>query len=316
MLLERISENIRLTIGVEYELIIVNNTTNKYTILSAYNEGVRRSKYSIICFSHEDVLFYTPNWGRNVIDHFEDPATGMIGVTGGMAQSIVPSAWWYNNYFGRCATNVLMSTTHEPGVNLELVYSHPDNNQEKCPVSIIDGLWFCIRKDLFEKISFDVDTYGGFHLYDADISMQVGLYAKKYVVYDILIQHVWNGNINNHYFDELQKFADKWSATLPIQVDGLEENYGHILGWHSLRALVLDMIQKNIPKGEILHLVKTYSGLLQKNYKSHWFNLYFSLSTSLGYKIVNRIFFRLEKITGFTKAPGYIKKEYIATALP
>ena len=311
VLLERISKNIRLTIGVEYELIIINNISNKHTILSAYNEGVSLSKFPTICFTHEDVLFYTQGWGNNVIEHFKDSGTGMIGVTGGMAQSIVPGAWWYNHYFGKCATHLLMSATQKPGENLELYFNNPNNHEIKCPVSIIDGLWFCIRKSLFEKISFDEETYGGFHLYDADISMQVGMYAKKYVVYDILMQHVWNGNIDNHYYEELKKFTRKWSDTLPVHVVGLPRNYSDILGWHSLRAVVLDMLSKKMAKKDIQHFVNIYQPLLDKNYRSGWFKMYFFLSRYVGYHFVNSVFFRLEKLTGFSKTPGYSKTKYV-----
>lgn len=312
VLLERISKNIGLTIGVDYELVIIDNTSNHYTILSAYNEGVRRSRFPFICFTHEDVLFYTQNWGKNVIDHFQDPGTGMIGVTGGMAQSIVPGAWWYNHYFGKGATHLLMSSTRKPLEDLELYHNKPCNEESRCEVSIIDGLWFCIRKTLFEKISFDEKTYGGFHLYDADISMQVGTYAKRYVVYDILMQHVWNGSIDNNYFDELKKFADKWKEVLPVQSQGLKSNYTHILGWHSLRALVLDMLSKQVPTNDISDVVNLYKPLLNKNYKSGWFNLYFLLSRYFGYRFVNRLFVYIERMTGFSKTPGYIKTKYIA----
>lgn len=310
-LLERITRNIQLTIGVVYELVIVDNTANEYTILSAYNEGVRLSNFPIICFTHEDVLFYTNNWGKHVLDHFQDPGTGMIGVTGGTAQSIVPGAWWYNHYFGKGATHLLMSATHEPMKDLYLYHNNPSDNESKCPVSIIDGLWFCIRKDLFTNINFDEKTYGGFHLYDADISMQVGNYAKRYVVYDILIQHVWNGSIDNHYFEELKKFAHKWRKMLPVQAEGLENNYAHILGWHSLRALVLDMFAKGISQREISDIIREYKPLLEKNYSSMWFNFYFLLSRYFGYTLVNRIFLALERMAGFKKTPGFSKTKFI-----
>ena len=35
------------------------------------------------------------------------------------------------------------------------------------------GVWFCIRKKLFEHVKFDDKNYSGFHFYDIDISMQI-----------------------------------------------------------------------------------------------------------------------------------------------
>lgn len=308
VLLDRLKKNIEETIGVVYELVIVDNTLNSFSIFTAYNTGVKKANYDILCFTHEDVLFYSQDWGKKVLTHFEDDYTGMIGVTGGTAQSIVPGAWWYNNYFAKSAISVLMSSSKKPGEDLELNYNNPFDAAAKTEVIIIDGLWFCIRKDLFEKIKFDEQTFTGFHLYDADISMQVGLYAKKYVVFDILLQHVWNGDINKQYYTELEKFVVKWSNHLPLAVRGLEDKYVHLLGWHSLRNVVLDMINKNFEKKYISKIIEQYQPLLSKNYKSNWFSLYFCLSRYLGHRRVNSLFFRLEKIAGFTKIPGYTKK--------
>ncbi|MDQ6763403.1 MAG: glycosyltransferase family protein, partial [Bacteroidota bacterium] len=221
-LLHSLQANIEASIGVPYELLIIDNTNNDHTILSAYNEGVRKAKYEIVCFAHEDILFYTNEWGKKVTAHFSDKEVGMIGVIGGMAQSVVPSAWWFNNYFARSARNLLMRATSKKDKKLYHYYSNPFNEVEKTEVAIVDGLWFCIRKDLFKKISFDEKAFTGFHLYDADISMQVLQYAKNYVVYDILIEHKWSGNISESYYKDLSTFAIKWNSYLPVQSKNTE----------------------------------------------------------------------------------------------
>ncbi len=95
---------------------------------------------------HEDVLFFSESWGKNVLAHFDNHEVGMIGVSGGMAQSIVPGAWWYNNYFGKCAINILMSQNGQPGKDHELLHNNPFPDNIKAEVVIIDGLWFCIKK--------------------------------------------------------------------------------------------------------------------------------------------------------------------------
>ena len=60
---EELKQNIAETIGCEYELCVIDNSRNEYSIFSAYNEGVRRAKGDILCFMHEDVLFRTNKWG-------------------------------------------------------------------------------------------------------------------------------------------------------------------------------------------------------------------------------------------------------------
>ena len=44
---KRLDENIRQTIGAEYEIVLVDNSEGKYGICGAYNEGVIRSQGDI-----------------------------------------------------------------------------------------------------------------------------------------------------------------------------------------------------------------------------------------------------------------------------
>jgi hypothetical protein len=306
-LLDAIKESIKATVGIPYELIVINNTNNKYTIFSAYNEGVKKAKYDIVCFTHEDVLFYTNDWGEKVVNHFKDPQVGMIGVIGGMAQSAVPSAWWFNNYFAKSARNMLMRDKDE---KLYHYYSNPYNEKDKTEVVIIDGMWFCIRKELFQKISFDEKTYAGFHLYDADISMQVLQHAKNYIVYDILIEHIWSGNISKDYYEDLCKFSNKWKDHLPIQNENIDNGYMKTYDWHALRSLILEMKSTHVPKERIQIILKKYYPIVKKN-NSVWFRNYFFVSRFLGYTSTNSIFYRIEKLIGFCKTPDYTKNVYM-----
>ena len=67
-----LKQNIADTIGVDYELVVIDNSRNQYSIFSAYNEGVKRAKGDMLCFMHEDVVFKNCNWGERVIKHFQN----------------------------------------------------------------------------------------------------------------------------------------------------------------------------------------------------------------------------------------------------
>ena len=85
-----LKENIVSTIGCEYELVVVDNSKNEYSIFSAYNEGVRRAKGDILCFMHEDILFYNKGWGFSIISHCKKYSdVGVLGVYGGHFYQIV-----------------------------------------------------------------------------------------------------------------------------------------------------------------------------------------------------------------------------------
>lgn len=60
---EELEKNIVETIGCDYELVVIDNSRNEYSIFSAYNKGVKRAKGNVLCFMHDDILYRTSNWG-------------------------------------------------------------------------------------------------------------------------------------------------------------------------------------------------------------------------------------------------------------
>ena len=53
---QELKQNIGTTIGCDYELVVVDNSSNDHSIFSAYNEGAEKAKSELLCFMHEDVL--------------------------------------------------------------------------------------------------------------------------------------------------------------------------------------------------------------------------------------------------------------------
>ena len=79
---KKLKDNIENTVGVVHEIICIDNSKSQYDIFSAYNEGVKRSQYPLLCFMHEDILHYTSDWGKLLINHFRDLKVGLIGISG------------------------------------------------------------------------------------------------------------------------------------------------------------------------------------------------------------------------------------------
>ena len=52
-----LSENIKNTVGCDYELIVIDNSQNSYSIFEAYNLGIERSNGDYLCFIHDDILY-------------------------------------------------------------------------------------------------------------------------------------------------------------------------------------------------------------------------------------------------------------------
>ena len=213
---EELKNNIQDTIGFDYELIVIDNSDNRYSIFSAYNEGVRRAKGDILCFMHEDIVFHTKAWGQKVVNHFIDEKVGLIGVVGGHYMPKCPASWWSTE----CSSGKILQGQRNDGIYSTEMFEwnrYKPKNLESVEVAVVDGFWFCIRRSLFEVIKFDEITYTGFHCYDIDISYQVlKLNYTVNVVFDILIEHKSYGNQDSIFYNERIKCFNKWNDNLPI----------------------------------------------------------------------------------------------------
>jgi len=218
---EELKVNIQTTIGLEYELVIIDNSKNEYSIFQAYNEGVRRAKYPYLCFMHEDILYHTQDWGEKVIEHLKDEKVGLIGVGGCHFLSKYPVSLlsWKVTIRNSFYSFNYIQGDQKNQVNKKEVL----NNLQGGSVNVLalDGMWFCLKRDLFEhtKLKFDEENYSGFHFYDFDICMQV--YAQKMdtkIIPDILIEHFSTGNFDKVWYDNAFVFYKKWKNYLPAAV--------------------------------------------------------------------------------------------------
>ncbi len=213
-----LKENINSTIGVEYEIITIDNSENKYSIFSAYNHGATLSIFPYLCFLHEDVLFVTNGWGINLIKHLNQDKCGIIGVAGGKIIANVPAQWSNENRYINIIQHTKKSKTglylHEPKSSSELFEE----------AIVVDGVFLSMRRDIFAQIKFD-ESLKGFHSYDYDISIQSVIAGyKNYVVYDILLEHFSEGFKDYNYYNNLIKVYKKWHLKLPLITSDIATN--------------------------------------------------------------------------------------------
>ncbi|MDR0866652.1 MAG: glycosyltransferase family protein [Candidatus Symbiothrix sp.] len=197
-----LKSNIEDTIGIPYELIVINNSTNKYSIFEAYNEGIKKSSFPFLCFMHEDIQYYTKDWGKSVIQHLPNPQTGLIGLAGSSYLIPMPAPWFYARPY---ICNVSFQKDCPP------IYPVAEEKE----VVGVDGVWFCSRKDVFNDISFDTDSFHNFHFYDLDISMQI--HEKGYhihIIPNIHIVHESMGRQDSSWIQSSYIFYHKWKKEL------------------------------------------------------------------------------------------------------
>jgi GT2 family glycosyltransferase len=209
--LEQFKQSLADTIGLDYELIVVDNSQNAYGICQAYNLGGEKAQYDILCFAHEDILFHTPNWGQNLLQHFENPKVGAVGVAG---SKIFSSRWFtFGGKHGFGKINILQHTVEGKAVHLEKT----DPGAKAGTMVSLDGVFIACRKSVFATTPFDEQNLRHFHCYDMDFSLRVSQQHVVLVAYDILLEHISCANYNERFAQEFDHhFMPKWAPQLPL----------------------------------------------------------------------------------------------------
>jgi GT2 family glycosyltransferase len=286
--LNQFKTSVTQTAGVEHEIIVVDNKENSYNIFEAYNEGIRKSTFSILCFVHEDVRFHTKDWGVNLINHFKDKTIGLVGTVGGNALPCCPAHWHGNLTLNEEYCNLIQHSPSKKTPDDVTGGSRHDfinpSNKNVIDTVTVDGLFFAIRKDFFTNgNSFDEKTFDGFHCYDIDMCLQVlNANLRVVVVFDILLEHFSLGSRNENWAVSSEKLADKWEHMLPVYKKSIPDK--KIVSLHHYRALLTYcyLVQDFFSDRKIRNIIKKYW------YKTPFlFNktsLYLWLWMKLGYK--------------------------------
>jgi glycosyltransferase involved in cell wall biosynthesis len=233
-----LAKNIQDTIGVDYEIVHIDNSRRQYGICEAYNIGVGRAKGDYLCFMHEDLIFHSYGWGASVEYYLRSGATDMLGIAGCF---YVPAR--YDWRFGKLGYVHLIQGLHTFGEH-PVYYNRGIRWNVTAPlkrVAIVDGCWFCIKKEHFlnGKMRFDSETFKDFHLYDSDISMQANMAGLTISVSsDIIIEHTSEGYYTTAFKDGNTDFINKWKEHLPYAVKELGKNDEVITEEEAERMLV------------------------------------------------------------------------------
>ncbi len=280
---KELEANIDATIGMVYEIIVIDNSANKYSIFEAYNIGVKKSSYPYLCFMHDDIMFHSNNWGLKVIDYFKDEQTGAIGVAGSPYAPQMPGSWWGG---GLVSQQLLVND----GDGLEpFTASASGNTSAKNQVVLLDGIWICIRKSLFGKIKFDEELFKGYHFYDLDISLQIHSCGYKvYSVFDILMEHFSKGNMNQDWAADALIFQQKWRKSLPVSCISLSYKEQCVAEYKTLKELISVLLAKKasakktywLAMQQISRFHKGYFYYKTPAYFIHYLNKYLQINKS------------------------------------
>jgi hypothetical protein len=215
--------NVRKTIGtVTSEYIRIDNRDNRYCLSAAYNEGVGRASGEIVVFVHEDVYFMEGGWGEKLVEKFNDPTIGLIGVAG-TEYLFADNPGWV--VAGRPYIHGHVVHELEDGKVYNLTVFSWD--REDVDVVAVDGLIFAVRKSLFGALQFDATTFDGFHFYDIDICMQIRRTHRCIVTWDLLVKHQSGGSFDETWKQYALRFIKKHRNALPASCTAAVPDRSH-----------------------------------------------------------------------------------------
>ena len=248
--------NIEDTIGVEHEIIALDNSLAKKGICEIYNLGIQKAKYDLICFMHEDISIKTTNWGLLVNQIFDkDPGIGIVGVAGGGYKALAPSGWYCMEFENPDISfqNILQGYK-EAGKGHVHAYHNP-RNEKLSEVVCVDGVWFCTRKTIAEQNLFDEKLLKRFHGYDLDFCLNVFGKYKIVVTYDILLEHASEGNFDKLWLDEILKVHKKWNRYLPLTISNVSEKEIYLTEKRAIKNLIDKMLEWGYSLGSVQQML-------------------------------------------------------------
>lgn len=206
----KLRENIENTIQSNYELIIIDNSQNKYSVFEAYNLGIAQSKGKYLCFLHDDIFFHTKGWGGILNSIFKSNSKiGLIGIAGTLIKTKMPSAWWDCDEAHK-RVNIIQHFSNQTQAHWKKGFK----DDTLVDVVAIDGVFMAAQKN--EAISFST-VLNGFHNYDLNLSFEYLKHGYRVVVTkDILLEHYSFGVLNESWYSSSLLLHKLYKDFLPL----------------------------------------------------------------------------------------------------
>lgn len=205
----KFQEYLKQSCGLKNVEVIEKVNNGEKSLSKVYNEIIDQSSNDIVVLCHDDIYFDTKNWGKKLLNHFNESDFGILGVAG-TTDIPITGRWWDDQ------TKMVGIVNHEHnGKKWESKYCK-NWDREITQVSLIDGLFISINKTKIVK-EFD-ETVEGFHFYDVTFSTENYLENVKIgVIYDLRITHRSIGMTNDIWEKNRLKYVEKFQNKLPIR---------------------------------------------------------------------------------------------------
>ncbi len=204
---QRFIDHIHYTIGVKHKVVCYPNP-NQFSLSEVYNDALKNhcTDDCIIVFCHNDIVIKTKNWGKILLNHYNNTDYSIIGVAG---STFIPASgvWWEDR------SKMYGVVEHTNGVS-EWVSEYSNIYHGVKPTVMIDGVFMSADPGRI-RAHFN-ENYGKFHFYD--LSFCVDNYLENCnigVTTSITVLHKSIGQTNQSWEDNRKKFINEYQ--LPIR---------------------------------------------------------------------------------------------------
>jgi GT2 family glycosyltransferase len=126
-------------------------------------------------------------------------------------------------------------------------------------VAVVDGLWMCCRRALWQHFPFDSYTFSEFHFYDIDFCTEIFRQGKRIcVTYEVILEHHSRGSINASWARNALLYQKKRKGQLPFGVASLTKQQSDLLELKATQAFLGLLLRENF-SGSVIRRYLAYS---------------------------------------------------------
>ena len=187
----------RLFTGIDYEIVSIRNARS---LAEAYNWAIRHSSRDMVVLSHDDIDFLAPDLAARLVLHLQ--RFDAMGIVGGVRMTGPTPGWSGHPHLRGWVTH---RSPEEAVWRADVLSRSPVAGD----IVVLDGVFLAGRRDVFNAVPFDAQTFDGFHLYDVDWSYRAAQAGFRLgAAGDLLLVHESRGR----YDDRWQRYADRFYA--------------------------------------------------------------------------------------------------------
>lgn len=189
-----------------YELIHIPDAQS---LCEGYNRGASKARGDILVFCHDDISILCEDVAprlRSALQRYD-----LVGVAG---TSKLVSGKWVGAGFPYLHGHICHGSPDHHAFTY-LNYGCGKDPHLVDQVQALDGVFFATKRQVWEQVAFDAQTFDGFHLYDLDFTFRAFLAGYRLAVdYGLQLLHFSSGQFDHKWNRYKYLFQKKFKGHL------------------------------------------------------------------------------------------------------